>query len=483
MANNDLVISVGANIRELERQMKASAQLAAQKADEIEREFARRNPKFGGAALAFGLGAVGGAAAVVAANLDRVGEAIVAANKEIASFAQTSRQAGIELERFQQLRFAAGSEGISGKAFDAGVQGLAKELNEARREETELGKFLEANNVKIKDRRGEVLSTNQALSVAADLISRAATEQDKIAIAEKFKLPAEFVPLLENGAAALDQLALKASEAGAVLSRDVIEKAEGFDKAWNSAWNTFTTYAKAAIAEVSNDVGKLFQMLFEFRQRMINAGKLGAQMGEMMSNEIQGKTKPAPSPGTPTTAPYPPSRPGRGYIGTDATRFAASGKGGGGGSGGGKSEEEQRTEQVQRYIEALERTNRVLAAEEATLGRSKAERAAAIELARIGTVTDEAQKQKIIEIVGANERYRESIERTKQSQKDLNEAQKYFGSAAVDALEDLIVNGAKAEDVMKRLIASLAKAALQAALLGEGPLGSISGIRNARSVQ
>lgn len=61
------------------------------------------------------------------------------------------------------------------------------------------------------------------------------------------------------------------------------------------------------------------------------------------------------------------------------------------------------------------------------------------------------------------------------AQKGLRDAQKYFGDAAVDALEDLIVNGAKAEDVVKRLAASLAKAALQAALMGSGPLAGLFG--------
>ncbi|CAM5767315.1 hypothetical protein BMIN10S_02184 [Bosea minatitlanensis] len=168
----------------------------------------------------------------------------------------------------------------------------------------------------------------------------------------------------------------------------------------------------------------------------------------------------------------PPSRPGRGYIGSDATRIPSKTSGGG---GGGKSEEEQRYDQVQNYIEALEKVNRVLEAEKNTLGKSKAERAAAIELARIGTVTDDDQKKKIEDIVKANETLRESIEKVKRAQKDANEAAKFFGDAVTDSLEDLILNGDKATDVMKNLVKQLAKAALQAALMGSGPLAGIFG--------
>ncbi|AZO77474.1 MULTISPECIES: hypothetical protein [unclassified Bosea (in: a-proteobacteria)] len=496
MAGQDLIVSVGANIQQLERQLKASARLAEEAADDIEAKFRKANPTLGGD---FGLGALKGA--IAAFSIDRIIKSFADANAEIASFGETSRRVGVDLQRFQELRLAAQSKGVAGKEFDAGIEGLAKKLNEARTEETELSRLFEANNLKLKSRTGEVINTNTALSVAADLISRAATEMDKVEIAEKFGLPKDFIPLLERGAGALNDLAREAGQAGSVLDSDVIAKAKQFDDAWNSAWASFASNSKAAIIGAAQGLSGLLSQVGTYLEKVDEANRKNSQSADRAAMRDRARDMALGNSGgrdvidqartaaarearalfvasekdrSVTTA-LPPSRPTRNYMGSDVTRNP--GKPSGGGSGGGKSEEEQRTEQVQRYIEALERTNRVLAAEEATLGRSKAERAAAIELARIGTVTDEAQKQKIIEIVGANERYRESIERTKQAQKDLNEAGKYFGSAAVDALEDLVINGGRAGDVMKRLIASLAKAAIQAALLGEGPLAGIFGTK------
>jgi hypothetical protein len=159
-------------------------------------------------------------------------------------------------------------------------------------------------------------------------------------------------------------------------------------------------------------------------------------------------------------------------------------KAGGGSSGGGKSEDEQAQDRLDRYIESLVRQRAVMEAEIATVGKSNAERKAAIEIAKaqvdlekLGTAAKAEYIAKLTEEVGKNEEVRASKERLQQAQQGLNDAQKYFGNAAVDALEDLIINGEKAEDVVKRLAASLAKAALQALLIGEGPLAGLFGMK------
>lgn len=474
--SNSLTFAVGANVKQFEAQMKKAGKVADQAADEIERRFNKVNPSISTNALTGALKGLG--AAVAGVGLERIARGVLEANREIAGFAQTSRQAGIELARFQELRFAAGNKGIAGKEFDSGLTGLAKALNDAKSGEGDLAALLDANNVKYKDRNGQVISTNEALAAAADLISRAATEADKLDIAKKFGIPESFVPLLENGAAALDQLAVNARNAGAVLDDDVIAKSKAFDEAWNGAWNSFITAAKSATVSAALGLGDLINMAADFQKRMETAknagGALGRQIAGMAGDGESGPLVVTVKPKRETvTAPLPPSRPGRGYIGSDVTKIPSKSPGGGG--GGGKSEEEQRYDQVQRYIESLEKVNRVLEAEQATLGKSKAERAAAIELARIGAVEDDGQRQKIEQIVKANEALRESIDKVKKAQKDANEAQKFFGDALTDAFSDAILEGEKLDKVAQNLAKSLARAALQAALMGSGPLAGIFG--------
>lgn len=500
MAGSDLVISVGANIQQLERQLKASAQVAAKAADEIEAKFLRTNPTLGGD---FGLGVLKGAIAAI--SLEKITRGFVEANREISSFGETARRVGVDLQRFQELRLAAQGQGISGKSFDAGLQGLAESLNEARTEENELSRLFDANNIKLKNRKGEVLSTNEALGIAADLISRAATEQDRIAIAEKLGIPSEFVPLLERGASAMNELARKAGEAGSILDSDVIAKAKEFDTAWNNAWAAFASNSKAAIVSAAQSMASLIGQAGEYLKAVNAANTAQSQSSDRAARRAQALEMALGNAGgrsaieadraaaareararfissekdRSVTAPVPPSRPTRGYMGDDATKLPPS-KAGGGGSG--KTEEEGAQDRLDRYIESLVRQRAVMEAEAATIGKSNAERKAAVEIARAQVDLDKLSTSekanyiaKLTEEVGKNEEVRASKERLEQAQKGLNDAQKYFGNAAVDALEDLIINGAKAEDVVKRLAASLAKAAIQAALMGTGPLAGIFG--------
>ncbi|PCH71939.1 MAG: hypothetical protein COC12_07010 [Rhodobacteraceae bacterium] len=57
----------------------------------------------------------------------------------------------------------------------------------------------------------------------------------------------------------------------------------------------------------------------------------------------------------------------------------------------------------------------------------------------------------------------------------VQETQQFFQDTTFDALDGMIARGESLSDVMKNVAASIAQAALQAALLGTGPLGSLFG--------
>lgn len=437
---------------------------------------------------------------VGAFTFDRIIRGLADANKELAALGETAKRVGLSTDRLQEIRFAGSREGLTGKQVDTGLEGLAKALNDSRREETDLSKLFDANNLKLKDRQGHVIGVNDALARVADLTRNAATEFDKIKIAEMAGLTREWVPLLEQGSEAFNKLASGAQAAGAVFDRETIEKAKQFEREWGDAINRWAMQFKAAAGPIIGFIDMLIAKaggLLEGVNRYANglsakadleqSGAAGAsrstvdyvesefrKSGQALPKEIQarreqldeqdresrrGRSAPQNEPLAVTV------RPGR------RTSIPT-----GGGGGDGKSEEEKRVDQVNRYIEALEKVNRVLEAERDSIGKSAAERAKAIELARIGVVTDEAQKQKIGEITAANVKLREEIEKGKQAERERTDLIRYGGNVAVDAISDLATGASTFEDVMKRLTASLIKAALQAAILGEGPLAGLFGL-------
>lgn len=155
-----------------------------------------------------------------------------------------------------------------------------------------------------------------------------------------------------------------------------------------------------------------------------------------------------------------------------------------GGSGSGKSDAENAQARLDRYVETLMRQNSVLDAEIATFGKSNAEKRAAVELARaqvdLAKLDDTARAKVIAGLtkeIELSEQKRQKLADLKTAQDGLHDAQKFFASTATDALEDLIINGEKAEDVLKNVVKQLAKAALQAALMGGGPIGTIYGVK------
>lgn len=485
MAGQPLVIPVGATIKDLERGMREATRLVDKSARDMEERFGRVD-----LATRFGVGALQGALAAI--SVEKLVKGFADANKEMARLQDGAKLTGLELGRYQEIRLAAQREGLTGKQADSGIEGLAEKLNEARREENELSKLFDANNLKLKDRKGEVIGVNEAFAYAADLIQNAATEFDKIKIAEAVGLTRAWVPLLENGAAGFDAAARAAREAGGVIDAEVIAKAKEFDAAWTAALASFEANAKSAIGSTINLLSQAVGAADAFAKSLGNSGAAIAlndalrsvfpdsykeydaqqarqRMGNFRQSELQSQEG-----GGPLVV----------NVRKGKTVIPVKGGGGSKGGGGGKSEEDQAQERLERYIETLMRQNAVLDAEIATFGKSNAEKRAAIELAKAGVdlaKLDEAERQKILASltreIELSEQKRETLERLKMAQQGVNDAAKYFGNAAVDALEDFIFNGAKAEDVARRLAASLAKAALQALLLGEGPLAGLFGTK------
>lgn len=508
MAASDLVVSVGANIQALEREMKAAARASEKAADDIENRFKKVNPSISTSALT---GALKGFAA--AFTVDKLIRGLASANAELVRIGDTAKRVGLDLQRFQELQFAGRQNGLAGKEFGSGLEGLAEKLNEARQTENDLSKLFADNNIKLKDRKGEVIGVNEALGHAANLVRNAATEFDKIKIAETLGLTKEWVPLLEQGADAINRQASAASAAGAVIDSSIIQKAKDFEREWASAvarWTTMfqanagavigfldTLIAKAsgllgmvsdyaarvsAVQDIqSNGVDKASKESLEWAVRegrrtgtsekdLATARKRIEELNELEREASRGRR--------PTSAPMEVTV--RSGKRTDTSSLFPEKKG----SKGPKSDEDKAEDRLDRYIESLVRQRAVMEAEIATVGKSTAVRKAAVEIAKAQVDLDKLSATekanyiaKLQQEVTANENVRASKERLEQAQKDLNEAQKYFGNVAVDALEDMIVNGAKAEDVVKRLIASLAKAAIQAALLGDGPLAGFFGTK------
>jgi hypothetical protein len=86
--------------------------------------------------------------------------ALTKVNSELADLQKNAEFTGLTTERFQQIQFAAGQGGVSSKE-SAPICKSCRLLADAKENENSLTRLLDANNIKYKDRNGQVISLNE----------------------------------------------------------------------------------------------------------------------------------------------------------------------------------------------------------------------------------------------------------------------------------------------------------------------------------
>lgn len=190
-----------------------------------------------------------------------------------------------------------------------------------------------------------------------------------------------------------------------------------------------------------------------------------------------------------TTTTLPPSRPagaGRDIKPVSLKDYAVPGedKAGRGGGGGGSGAEKQ--SRFDRDLEAIQRRTEALRLEAEMVGKGREE----VERSKIALQLEQAAKRDGIAIT---DEMRAKIEQAaqgyaaaklkvqdlKESLDGVRDAHKFFATEITDGFVDMIVEGKSATEVVQGLAKALLKAALQAALMGSGPLAGLFGTKGA----
>jgi hypothetical protein len=194
-----------------------------------------------------GIVAMGGGALAAGLALKGMLDYVVSANKGLADMQTVAHQVGLTLTDFQGIQFGGAIKGLSADQLNAGLEKSASLLNDASRNSNSLSKELEANGLSVKNANGQLISENQLLGIAANLIKNAANPGDQLAIAQMLGFTKEWIPLLEQGAGAMSGLAAEAKAAGAIIDDSTIQKAAEFDTQWRKSSVEFSSYMKAAL--------------------------------------------------------------------------------------------------------------------------------------------------------------------------------------------------------------------------------------------
>ncbi|KQQ31500.1 hypothetical protein ASF53_02025 [Methylobacterium sp. Leaf123] len=188
---------------------------------------------------------------------------------------------------------------------------------------------------------------------------------------------------------------------------------------------------------------------------------------------------PAPA-GTITNAPMPPRRPLDMVLNPEKYGIGVKPTGSKGSEGG--------TDAVETFINSLEKSVAGLKAETEAFSKSNAEKAAAINLAKLretaeqqGITLTEAQIAKTKAASEAVATYKDKLQDLEQQERQTADAARHFGNTLSDALGDAILEGKGLQNILLDVSKMMVRSGLQAMMTGQGPLAGLLGTAPAAS--
>ncbi|SOR29844.1 conserved protein of unknown function [Methylorubrum extorquens] len=187
---------------------------------------------------------------------------------------------------------------------------------------------------------------------------------------------------------------------------------------------------------------------------------------------------PAPA-GTITNAPMPPRRPLDMVLNPEKYGIGVKPTGSKGSEG---------PDAVESFINSLEKSVAGLKAETEAFSKSNAEKAAAINLAKLRETADqqgitltEAQIAKTKAAAEATATYKDKLHDLEQQERQTAEAARHFGNTLSDALGDAILEGKGLQNILLDVSKMMVRGGLQALITGQGPLAGLLGTAPAAS--
>lgn len=201
---------------------------------------------------------------------------------------------GITTEKLQELEFAARDANVETGAFDQALSFFTRQLGEASRGSGEFGKLLAANGIAIRDARGELRPMQDVLADYIDLAGKAAneTELGQISFRGFGRGASDLGTLLKGGAAGLRASAEEARRTGAIMDDLRIRKLAKLDDAFRLAGEhiseVFRELVVSAGPAITGIIGELTKLLGWLTDHPQVATVLGLTLGGLRFGGLAG---------------------------------------------------------------------------------------------------------------------------------------------------------------------------------------------------
>jgi hypothetical protein len=189
---------------------------AAKKMQQLQKEAVKVGKAIGAAFVAVG----GATALLVKGSID--------AMDNMAKLAQTT---GTTVEGLSALTYAASLSGVSQDELGASLQKLSRTASEAAQGTAAASDAFKALGISVKDSEGNLKASDSLLGEIAEKFSQYEDGAAKTALAQELfgRSGAKLIPLLNAGAAGLEELKAEAAALGLVFDTDTSKAAERFN--------------------------------------------------------------------------------------------------------------------------------------------------------------------------------------------------------------------------------------------------------------
>jgi hypothetical protein len=191
--------------------------------------------------------------------------------------AKLSARTGVAVEDLSRLQYAAGLSGVSNQTLTASIERLSRGMAEAANGTGEAGKAFEAMGVSVKNQDGSLRSQRDVLQDVAERFQGYADGAEKSALAQRIfgRSGAQLIPLLNNGAKGLKDMADESDRLGNTISTRTAKSAEEF--------NDNITRMTTAMGGLARTIaGPVVESLAKFTTAMLDAWKQGDSLIGML---------------------------------------------------------------------------------------------------------------------------------------------------------------------------------------------------------
>jgi hypothetical protein len=207
------------------------------------------------------LGAIGVGIAV--GGLSEFAESVHKAIEDVANIATVAAKIGITTDALQELRFAAEKADAPVGSLDQALVTFGTHISQIAsgggKGVADLTRVLQANGVAVREQNGNIKSTETLLDQYADLIKNAATQQDRLRLAQIAfgNSGADIVNMLSRGSDGLREYKEEAQNLGLVLSGDLIPAAQRLNDEWNIIVDGMKTKFEQLVIDVVKGAGTI----------------------------------------------------------------------------------------------------------------------------------------------------------------------------------------------------------------------------------